>query len=108
MPLHHLLENALSILLNNVTMTRHNLIEIPAIDPRNTLIKRRAIPAANRIPNEPLLPLGIARSRVDRTEQPRQPPTCRALPRLTHLLCRGQIEHQIRFDQRARGPVVED
>lgn len=55
-PLEQLLENALSIALNHVSMARDNALEIPLIDSCSRLCKSRSIARAGAVPNRSLLP----------------------------------------------------
>ena len=56
MPLKNLLENALAITLNHISMTGNDFIEIPAIDLPDTPVEVRPISLTSRIPQKSLLP----------------------------------------------------
>jgi hypothetical protein len=88
-------------------MARHNALEIPLINPRHALIERGAIPRTRTVPNNPFLPRRRARRALRRKRNLRQDPGPRVHARLAELLCRGEVEHHVRGDERLGGAVVE-
>ena len=60
MPLHNLFKNPLAILLDDIPMTRHNLVEVPRSYPPHRLIERRSIVNRRAVPDHPLLPCRAA------------------------------------------------
>lgn len=108
MPLHNLPINLLRPTLNHIAMAGNNPLKPPTLNPLHTLRKTPPIPRAGNIPQKPLLPERAPHGILHTDKQPRQEPRGRALPAFRILLGRGQIEHQIGFDQGAVRFVEED
>lgn len=108
MPLHDSLEDALSIVLNDVAMARDDPLEIPGVDLRNAPVEPRPVRSADEIPDEPSLRQCLAACVVDVREEFCEKASIWVLLSIAKLLCCRQIEHQICFDEGACGSVVED
>lgn len=109
MPLQHIRKNALAVLLNHVPMTGHDAIEIPRANPATTLPEPGPIPLAGHVPNEPPLPQGIPARILERGEKLGEKTGGGIFGGGARiLLVGGQVEDQIRGDEGAIGPVIED
>lgn len=100
MPLHDRPEDALASLFDHVTVARYDPVKVPLVHVGDALVVTRAIPRADRVPDEPLLPQGPAARVVHRVEQPGRVPGKRRFGTLAVLLNRRQVEQQIRLYQR--------
>lgn len=107
MPPHDLLENALTLPLNHITMARDNPLEPPLINPLHTTRESLAITRTSPVPNGTLLPFGIALCALQSGEDFGQNTCVGVDARLAELLRGGQVEHEIGRDEAAGGAVVE-
>lgn len=73
MPLHNMLEDALSIGFNHIAMASNNPVKIPLVDILHRVRKPSPVPAANPMPDQPLLAIarGIGQSAEYLGEYPR-------------------------------------
>jgi hypothetical protein len=106
MPLHDMLEDALSVRFDHVAMAWDNAIEIPLVDLRHAPRESTSITCTNAVPQKPLLPIALCVRK--KNEHLSQDPTPRVNARFTELLCRRRIEDEIGLDEGSRRLVVED
>ena len=106
MPLHHPLKHRLPITHHRVPVAGDDILKPPAIDPAYAPIEARPVARADDVPEH--APLPHARGVLQVAREPRRPARIRNLARPAVLLRRGEVEDQIRLQQRARWPVEED
>lgn len=87
MPPHNLLKDALTLLFNNISMTRNNPSETPLIDPLDTSREALPVTRTRAIPNRALLPLRIALCILQGREDLGQDAAIRIDTRFAELLC---------------------
>lgn len=105
-PLHDLLEDALTSSFNHIAVTGNNPLKVPLVNPLHRLRVPHPIARANPPPNQPLLP--IPPCIRQRAKDLRQYPTRRAHASLAELLGRRVVEDQVGLDERLGRLVVED
>lgn len=107
MPLHDLLEDALSPGLNHIPVARYNSIERPSIDLLHTLAEGGS-GVRQSIPYNSLLCQSRTSRVLQTVEQLGQQAGRRVHIRLTELFGCWQVEQQVSFDKGARLAVIED
>lgn len=88
-------------------MTGDNLVEIPCVNLRDTLVEAGAIGTACCIPYKPLLARGSATSMVERCPYAGKNTGCGRHTRFAELLGGREIEEEICLDESFVGLVVE-
>lgn len=107
MPCKHLLKNLLPTAQDRIPVTRHHILEAPAVNALNTLPEALTISFREYIPQHAFLPHSIPPRIHDAAKQPRRPPR-RRVPARFGVLFRGrEIEEQIGLDERT-GRFVEE
>lgn len=108
MPLKHLSEGLLGILVNHFPVARNNGLEVPLVNDLDAVGEAAAV-LGGQVPVEALHPRGVARSALRRLENlVEEAARLVALGRLAVLLDGGQVEHEIGLDQDLVRPVIED
>lgn len=107
MPLHDLLENALSTRLDHITVARDQTLKVPAVDLCDRFVEASSVTRRESVPEHALLPDRAASGVLDAAEELRQQAGRRRQLGLAHLFRSGQVEQQIRFDQSLRWLVAE-
>lgn len=107
MPLHDLIKDPLALTLDNITMARNDLVELPPANLAHLAVESRLV-LRNAVPNHPPLAKRFAVRAIDPVEQPAQHTGCRVNVCFRKLLGGGQVEEQIAFNERARFAVVEN
>ena len=107
MPLHDLVENSLAATLDNITMARHNAIELPPANPGDLTVESRLV-LSDSVPDQPPLARRLALGVVQPVEDAAENARLGIDAGLAELLGRGQVEKQVALDQRAGLAVVED
>lgn len=101
-PCHHIAEYPLGTSLDSITMARNQAIKVPLINPSHGLIERRPILFGENIPCKPSMPCSWRLGGQQRHDKPRKEISPR-FRGLGILLLSGQVEEQIRLNNRARG-----
>lgn len=101
-PCHHIAEYPLGTSLDSITMARNQTIKVPLINPSHGLIERGPILFGENIPCKPSVPCSWRLGGQQRHDKPRKEISPRVRG-LGILLLSGQVEEQIRLNNRARG-----
>lgn len=108
MPLHHLLVDALTLNLNDISVARNHALEIPLGHPGCALIERLAVRSTSSVPKEALLPCRLALCVLQGCEEVGEEALVGWDSALGHLLGGRQVEDQIGFNHSLGGLVIED
>jgi hypothetical protein len=104
-PLEHALEDTLAIRLDHIAVTRNDPLKVPLLNPSDRLCEALAVSLGGSIPVEASLP-GRSAPRVhDPDKELGQESSISRYSRLRELLCSGEVEDEVGFDERLAGLV---